>query len=115
MPKPARIAVYVVAGAVGLVFVVALVVALLRPQSAPPVDWQSMVERSCHSAVSGHLKDPDSASYQGERIERVSDSEWTMTGTVHATNSFGGIVPTEFTCTAVKSSDESVSSSALLH
>lgn len=114
MSKPMRWTVYSVAGAFGLFIVAAFGIAIFTPERPAPIDWHSAVERACHSAVERQLKDPSSASYRDEQIGGTPEDGWTMRGIVNATNSFGGSVPTPFTCAATAIGDGSVSAFASL-
>lgn len=115
-PKSERVFAYVVAAGIAVVFIAAIATSLFRPQSTGPdaSDWHAKVESACHGSVEQQLKNPASASYSDEEISADGEGSWTMTGTVRAENSFGGTVPSTFTCTATKAGEDSVRATALL-
>lgn len=52
----------------------------------------------CREMVKEQLKDPSSAEFSNENI--TGHGDYTVTGTVRATNSFGGPAAHDYTCTA---------------
>lgn len=66
---------------------------------------QGHVVTACQDAVKGKLKAPSSASFHTGATES-KPRIWRVVGDVDATNSFGGSVRTEFSCTVVWHEDE---------
>lgn len=67
---------------------------------------EGSVITACEDAVKGRLKAPSSVSFHTGATE-TKPGIWRVVGDVDATNSFGGEVRTEFTCTVVWQSDQS--------
>lgn len=81
-----------------------------RAETAAENKWGA--ERICKQSVEKQLKDPDSAKYS-ELTTVVTDSSppvfgYVVTGTVRATNSFGGVAAHTFSCDATYDSDTGV-------
>lgn len=66
---------------------------------------QAHVQSACEQAVKAKLKAPASASFHTGATES-KPGIWQVVGDVDATNSFGGSVRSEFTCTVVWQSDK---------
>lgn len=66
--------------------------------SHPTLGSSAGAQQSCRDAVRAHLKNPKSADFAGEHAVEQGQNNWHVTGTVYATNSFGGTVPTAYTC-----------------
>lgn len=84
-----------------LLIVVALVALLaLLPLLFSPKGDSAGATQACRDAIRMQLKNPASASFANERAEETSERSWKVTGIVRADNSFGGTVPTPYTCNA---------------
>lgn len=79
--------------------------ATVSAPTGPAMNDESAIA-ACREVVAGALKNPDSATFDDEVAEQ-SDNEisWEVTGTVRATNGFGGVVPTSFVCYATWQGD----------
>ena len=66
--------------------------------SHPTSGSSAGAQQSCRDAVRAHLKDPKSADFASEHAVEQGRNNWRVTGVVYATNSFGGTVPTAYTC-----------------
>lgn len=114
----ARYGIAAIAGFVVALFLVAAVlgvrsvfdgvgdeVATADVSAAPAMDDESAIA-ACREVVADALKNPDSATFDDETAEQSSNEiSWEVTGTVRATNGFGGVVPTEFVCYATWQGD----------
>lgn len=58
-----------------------------------------LAKNTCHDSVQAKLKDPESANFSGTYAQQDENEFWNVSGTVRATNSFGAVVPSTFTCT----------------
>lgn len=77
-------------------------------------DSEDAAFAACREDVASQLKNPDSADFEDEEaIQGTNSISWTVTGTVYATNGFGGVVPTDFSCYATWQGDHFTGSAEL--
>ena len=63
-------------------------------------DSDQLAKVSCQDHIKKNLKDPSSAEFSDIVLDGPKNHEWTITGTVRARNSFGGMAVSTFTCHA---------------
>ena len=69
--------------------------------SSPSGPSVYLAENICETAITQQLKDPNSADFLDDRvITNTGTGKWNMTGTVVATNSFGGPARVTYVCDA---------------
>lgn len=87
---------------IGFVVVVAALTGLLSmcDSSTGGEDSDHLAKVACQDHVKKGLKDPSSAQFSDVVIDGPVDHQWTITGVVRATNSFGGTAVATWTCEA---------------
>lgn len=82
----------------GALFALTTALAFLNAEEDVPEPSSDMAMYHCREMVKEQLKDPDSAKFADESVTGYGD--YKVTGTVRATNSFGGVATHDYTCTA---------------